>query len=352
MALTGEADLYVTHPEFADVCVRELGGRARQAPAPGLVAMPRSSLRDPCFARQVLPLAHPLAGRSADDLLAAVFASLHEEREEQVLDGRALVHLGALEPARGPRGAPRSVAHEGELQRFAEAFAQKKAGRARKLGIEAHPGPPEALLQVLLVRPWEAFTSWTAPPGPDPLLAWPAAFPLGRAAVQDRPAPSSAFRKLVDALAWMGAKPGEHDVVLDLGAAPGGWTWVALEHGAHVVAYDRARLDPRLEDHPRLTHRRRDAFGDDVPFADATWLLCDVIDKPGRALELVERGLEARLAGMVITAKLTRPVDVTVLREAAHAVAHAPGYAGRVKNLPHNKCEVTLMLRRGAERRG
>ena len=41
---------------------------------------------------------------------------------------------------------------------------------------------------------------------------------------------------------------------LDLGAAPGGWTKVLLEAGAHVIAVDPGALDTRLANHPRLRY--------------------------------------------------------------------------------------------------
>lgn len=44
--------------------------------------------------------------------------------------------------------------------------------------------------------------------------------------------------------------------VLDLGAAPGGWTRLLLEAGMYVVAVDPANLDPRLAKHTRLEHYR------------------------------------------------------------------------------------------------
>ena len=43
---------------------------------------------------------------------------------------------------------------------------------------------------------------------------------------------------------------------LDLGAAPGGWTKILLEHGLHVTAVDPAALSEIIIDHPRLLHVR------------------------------------------------------------------------------------------------
>ena len=58
--------------------------------------------------------------------------------------------------------------------------------------------------------------------------------------------PSRAYLKLWEALVrlrrWQ--QPGER--CLDLGASPGGWTWVLANLGANVIAIDKAPLDPRI----------------------------------------------------------------------------------------------------------
>ena len=75
----------------------------------------------------------------------------------------------------------------------------------------------------------------------------------GSLAAALRAAPSRAFAKLTEALArlghWMG--PGERCV--DLGASPGGWSFVALGKGAQVIAVD-------ARDHHVLQLERRDGL--------------------------------------------------------------------------------------------
>src|SRR6185503_204959 len=56
-------------------------------------------------------------------------------------------------------------------------------------------------------------------------------------------APSRAAMKLVEALTWLDRSPESGDLCVDLGAAPGGWTWVLLERRARVIAVDPANLD-------------------------------------------------------------------------------------------------------------
>ncbi|MBT8491412.1 MAG: hypothetical protein KJO07_00010 [Deltaproteobacteria bacterium] len=261
-----------------------------------------------------------------------------------MLRGEVIVHVSWPEFGEGrKRRHPPFMA---EARAVAQAIEARRAGRARKNEVVRSSGPATSLLQVLMTGRWQAYVSCDKAPSSDPLLAWPSLFPAGRAPVDDRPAPSSAFRKLVEAFAWLGTQPDEGDRVLDLGAAPGGWTWVCAQLGARVVAYDRAVLDPALARNPLVEHRREDAFAD-PPMDEATWMLCDIIDQPERAAWLVEQAAKSEtIRALVVTLKLKRPIDLRLVHD---IVAQLPRDAMtlRVKHLVHNKSEVTILGRRG-----
>ena len=92
--------------------------------------------------------------------------------------------------------------------------------------------------------------SWTLL-APDRLLAaahCSAPFPNGEVEfVEDKTGPPSrAYLKLWEALVRLRRWPQPGERCLDLGASPGGWTWVLAKLGAHVVAVDKAPLDPRI----------------------------------------------------------------------------------------------------------
>ena len=237
-----------------------------------------------------------------------------------------------------------------KLATISDAIEARRAGRARKKDVVRSHGPATSLLQVLVTGRWRAYVSCGTAPASDPLLAWPSLFPAGRAPVRDRPAPSSAFRKLVEAFAWLGTRPNEDDRVLDLGAAPGGWTWVCAQLGARVVAYDRAVLDPALMRNPLVEHRREDAFAD-PPMNAATWMLCDIIDQPERAAWLVNQAAKSEtVRALVVTLKLKRPVKIRRVRDIVAQLPH-DAMTLRVKHLVHNKSEVTILGRRGPSAR-
>lgn len=332
------ADLYLGGPTTVDLLTGELSGLraggAREIAA-GVVSLAPGAIVDPAFARQVMPAALEQSGKTANDLAGAILdeAGLIEDIEVALPE---VARRGSQSLDEHPLATAQNELHD--------LLRKKLEGRAAKHGEAPRQGER---LRVLLLEPWRAFSSVTRRLDVPPLLAWPSPFPAGRALGESaRDAPSSAHRKLDEALAWLGAHPGERDLVLDLGAAPGGWSFVALSHGAQVIAVDRAALDPQVAAHPRLTHVKRDAFSY-VPDRPPTWLLCDVIAEPDRSFDLARRALESRmLNALVVTLKLKRPAKLDIVRAARALAQKTPGFHGRCKNLVGNKLEVTLMMRR------
>lgn len=347
--LAREGNVYLCSSGFERTLREELRVRGA-SDQPALVITSMGAPLEAAFARQVLPRATMLEAPGPSELADQLFRHLGDEGEEALLSGRALLHVFPPDFLR--RGSARPEQHplSSAVDRLGELLSLKIEGRARKRGIEPSEGAPDRLVQVLIVEGWRAWCS-SSPLAyaDDPLVAWPALFPGGHAPVEGyEDAPSSAYRKLVEALGWLGLRPGESDLVLDLGAAPGGWSYVALANGARVLAYDRAELDPALAAHPRLTHVKKDAFSN-APLDEATWLLCDVIDSPSRSLELIERALaEPGLRALVVTVKLKPPIDLAPVRAAKALAADAAskGWQARVKHLVHNKHELSFLARR------
>lgn len=192
-------------------------------------------------------------------------------------------------------------------------------------------------------QPASPLGSWTLL-APDLMLAsasCSSAFPNGEVQfIEDRTsAPSRAYLKLWEAFTVLGVKPQPGDVCLDLGACPGGWTWVLASLGARVISVDKAPLDPRIAALANVEVRRESAFGldprsDKVPAVD--WLCSDVICYPARLLGLVERWIATGKARrFVCSVKFQGETDFTTL-DAFKAI---PG--SQVLHLHHNKHEVT-----------
>ena len=160
--------------------------------------------------------------------------------------------------------------------------------------------------------------------------------------VEDRAGPPSrAYLKLWEALTVLGEWPGAGEVCFDLGAAPGGWSWVLASLGARVVAVDKADLDPAVAAMPGVAARRESAFGIDPRGEAADWVFSDVIAYPSRLLGLVQAWIDARrVRRIVCTLKFQGATD----HAAAEAFAAIPG--GQLRHLFHNKHELTYLWRR------
>ncbi len=165
-------------------------------------------------------------------------------------------------------------------------------------------------------------------------------FPRGRPQfVEDRAGPPNrAYLKLWEALTLTRDWPQPGQTVLDLGAAPGGWSWVAATLGADVTAVDRAGLAMAVASNPRVESRRSDAFKVGVSDVDAPdWILCDVAGYPERIVALAQYWAEVMpMASLIMTLKFRRNADPTVLDALAN-IPHA-----RLCHLGANKNELTL----------
>ena len=109
-------------------------------------------------------------------------------------------------------------------------------------------------------------------------------------------APSRSTQKLAEALhLWL--RPDEDKRLLhegttavDLGAAPGGWTWQLVRRGVHVTAVDNGPLDARLLESGLVEQVRADGFRFSPP-RPVQWMVCDMVEQPIRVAELVANWL-------------------------------------------------------------
>jgi len=159
--------------------------------------------------------------------------------------------------------------------------------------------------------------------------------------VEDRTGPPNrAYLKLWEALVRLGFWPRPGERCLDLGASPGGWTWVLARLGASVLAVDKAPLDPKVAAMPGVAWRGESAFALAPQSVGAVdWLFSDIVSYPARLLRLVESWRVSGLArNVVCTIKFQGATD----HETAAAFAGIPG--AQVLHLHHNKHELTFLL--------
>jgi len=67
----------------------------------------------------------------------------------------------------------------------------------------------------------------------------------------------------------------------DLGAAPGGWTWVLTRHHLRVTSVDNGPLRPHVLDTGLVEHLRADGFHWQ-PQRALDWMVCDMVEQPIR----------------------------------------------------------------------
>jgi 23S rRNA (cytidine2498-2'-O)-methyltransferase len=179
----------------------------------------------------------------------------------------------------------------------------------------------QSLVQLLLTSPDSGFISVATAPIPHQQRRVISPFPRGEIPIAgDKAAPSRAFAKLVEAEQRLGRRIQPGDGCVDLGAAPGSWSYVALHRGARVTAVDRALLRSDLMAHPNLVFQQGDAFTF-RPQAPVDWLLCDVIAAPERTMDLLLRWLrEKRCRRFVATIKFKGTEDYGILERLKHAL--------------------------------
>jgi 23S rRNA (cytidine2498-2'-O)-methyltransferase len=153
--------------------------------------------------------------------------------------------------------------------------------------------------------------------------------------------PSRAYLKLFEVFTRIGIKPGPGDQCLELGASPGGWTWVLARLGTNVLAYDRAELDPKVNAMPGVMAVKGDAFNarpDKVleKVGKLDWLFSDVICYPEKLHEFVSLWLSSGLCrNFVCTLKFQGAEHYGAIKD----FMSIPG--SRLIHLHNNKHELT-----------
>ncbi|MBI3772020.1 MAG: 23S rRNA (cytidine(2498)-2'-O)-methyltransferase RlmM [Gammaproteobacteria bacterium] len=170
-------------------------------------------------------------------------------------------------------------------------------------------------------------------------------------------APSRSTLKLEEALLYFLSEkerekylqPGMRAV--DLGAAPGGWTYQLVRRHIHVTAIDNGPMAPELLDSGLVEHLRVDAFRY-RPAKAVDWLVCDVVEQPIRIARLVAEWVAGGYCRHAIF-NLKLPMkkrfqEVKRCDDEMSEILAAKGvdYELRFKQLYHDREEVTGYLRK------
>lgn len=354
--MTAPPDLVLScRPEFTAALVdecrnRHCGAGRFDVLAPGLVGgtgLDPATLPECMFERQrlVRPMLVPEQRLKPID----------DETTRQLLGPIATEHpLWTFHAMAGESDEDEDAAATSFIKR-AEGIANTLMRQGRKIApdIEKRFRPPHRLkpgglvLQLLMTRDG----LWASREAIDTMLN---PRPGGISRMRFDPlAPSRSYLKMEEALERMPAMPvpGEH--VIDLGAAPGGWTFSFYKRGCHVLAVDHGPM--KLPEHQpgwgTVEHRRENGitFAAPADWPTVDWLVGDMLIAPGVALGLLRRWLESGRARRIIcNIKLPQqhayaavaPVEALLLRHTEYQYV--------IKQLYHDRREVTVMAWRTA----
>ena len=311
--------LHVCQPGFEPFLAKELNALTK---GPGWVSTLERPAGDLCFAHYSLDAPAELSGASGRQLAQGVTDFFLQTSKGETYDAAwPLVVDGGGEEGVGKR------AHS--VQELFLELAKKRVARVVKLAAPGRPqpGPHRGLFAYLTAL--------------DRLhVSRQAAFGGQRRMADDPQAPSRSYLKVEEAYAVLGAAPQAGESVVDLGAAPGGWSYSAAKRGATVAAVDNGPLKGGALGHPLITHRAEDAFKFQTERVD--WLFCDMVEDPDRVLALVDRWLaEGRCRRFIVNLKYGRIDPLPLIRRAKALQTHCALL--RVRHLFHDREELTLV---------
>jgi 23S rRNA (cytidine2498-2'-O)-methyltransferase len=227
--------------------------------------------------------------------------------------------------------APYTVEHHRRTQLIVEQLPKVSRGPI-EFGVTAPPKKPLGSFSLLT---------------PDTMLAaadCASLYPNGAPDfVENHHEPASrAYLKLWEAFTVAGVQPKPGEKCLELGASPGGWTWVLANLGADVVAIDRSPLADHVAAMPGVSWQKGDAFRalpEKVGKID--WLFSDLACYPAKLLEFIKIWLNSGLVrSFVCTLKFQGDSGYGVTKEFAQIEG------SRLIHLFHNKHELTWILLR------
>lgn len=188
----------------------------------------------------------------------------------------------------------------------------------------------------------------------DPYNASP--WPMGIARLRmPREAPSRSTLKLAEAFYALLSEDERKTTLraglraVDLGAAPGGWTWQFTYRGLLVTAIDNGNMADSVKATGLVEHVRADGFVWKPP-RPVEWMVCDMVEQPSRVAQLVAEWVASgRCRRSIFNLKLPMKKRHEELERARNLIYKRMSISGRewvlrFKHLYHDREEVTGYL--------
>jgi 23S rRNA (cytidine2498-2'-O)-methyltransferase len=286
------------------------------------------------YARQLLRLRHELRGLDPTDRLTPVLEALAGFQPPGGW-GELIVEHADSDAAKPLAG-------------LARAFGNALRGALRRnrwLGAEVDPRRPRLHVGLLA---GDHLLLAEGDPASSP--NWPGGIPRLRML---RDAPSRSALKLEEALQvlldagererWL--QPGQR--AADLGAAPGGWSWVLARAHLRVTAIDNGPLAASAMATGLIEHHRADGFHWQ-PAKPLDWMVCDMVEQPRRVAQRMATWLrEGWCRYTLFNLKLPmkkRWEETRLCLDLLHEQAGRP-LELRAKQLYHDRDEITVFAR-------
>jgi len=289
------------------------------------------------FARQKLRWLAELQGIDPKDRIGPIIAALPPMRF-----GDLVVEHPDSDAARPMAGLARALGN-------ALRPALRKAGC-----LSAREDPRGQRLHVCLLAGDHLLLATSDPRDSAP---WPSGIPRLRLSSQ---APSRSALKLEEALLtllsdderqrWL--KPGMS--AADLGAAPGGWSWVLARHGVHVTAIDNGPLAETALATGLIRHQRADGFNWQ-PSRTLDWMVCDMVEQPRRvAQRMAEWFANGWCRRAIFNLKLPMKkryleVQQNLADFERHCAVAGQHIGWRARQLYHDREEITVLAAPAAD---
>ncbi|CAL93626.1 23S rRNA (cytidine(2498)-2'-O)-methyltransferase RlmM [Azoarcus olearius] len=231
---------------------------------------------------------------------------------------------------------------------FCRRFTEPLTRELEKVGALRLGKPGFPVLHVMFPT---ATSAWLAAGLKDRCAPWPMGIPRLR---MPSNAPSRSTLKLAEAIMTL-LSDEERDSLLragmravDLGAAPGGWTWQLAQRGIRVTAIDNGPLRDTVMATEMVEHLKADGFTW-RPQRPVDWMVCDMVEQPSRIASLMAEWIATgRCRHTIFNLKLPMKRRLEAVEQCRELIRKRLASIGpfdlRIKQLYHDREEVTAYL--------
>ena len=138
---------------------------------------------------------------------------------------------------------------------------------------------------------------------------------------------------------------------VDLGAAPGGWSWQLVQRGMLVTALDNGAMQHALMRSGMVEHVQADAFNW-MPDHAVDWMVCDMVERPLHVSRMICRWFtQHKCQYCIFNLKLPMKKRLQAVAECLSLIHDRLDeanikYSLQAKHLYYDREEITIFLRR------